>query len=132
LPRPGDRPKADVVIYDGGCGLCTAGVRRLHGWDRHRRLAFLPLADPEVGRRYPDLKREDLEKELHLVDAHGRVFRAAAALRVLSRRVPRLCWLSPLLHIPGTLWLWNRLYRWVARRRHRLATCRMDPDWPER
>jgi predicted DCC family thiol-disulfide oxidoreductase YuxK len=117
LPGPEDRPEADVVIYDGQCPLCRNAVRRLNRIDRRGRLAFLPLQDPEVGMRFPDLRQEELQSQLHVIDKNGRPQRGAMAVRYLSRRLPGLWVLAPLLHIPGSGPFWRWLYGQVARRR---------------
>lgn len=121
LPGPGDRPNADVVIYDGQCRICTAQIRRLARWDRSGRLAYLSLHDPEVMRRYPDLTHEAMMAEMYVVDRHGRRHPGASAIRYLSRRLPRLWWAAPVLNLPGTLPLWKWLYRQVAKRRYRFG-----------
>lgn len=126
LPSPADRPSADVVIYDGHCRLCVAQVRRLALWDSRRRLTFLSLHDAEVRRRFPDLSHDALLANMYVVDAAGARHRGAAAIRHLSRRLPRLYALAPLLHIPGSLPLWQWLYQQVARRRYgfgRVESC---------
>jgi predicted DCC family thiol-disulfide oxidoreductase YuxK len=118
LPQPADRPGASVLIYDGQCNLCTAQVKRIARWDSRGELAFWSLHDPEVYRRYPDLKHDDLMRQMVLVDPLGRRHWGAAALRQLSRRIPRLWPLVPLLHLPGSLPLWQWAYNQVARRRY--------------
>ena len=119
LPRPEDRPDAEVVIYDGQCQMCSGQIRRIARWDTRGRLAFLSLWDPEVARRYPDLTHDQLMNEMWLIDRAGRRHGGAAALRVLTRRIPRLWWLTPVLHLPGSLPLWQWFYRQVAKRRYR-------------
>jgi predicted DCC family thiol-disulfide oxidoreductase YuxK len=128
LPRPAERPEADVVIYDGHCRICIGQVARLARWDTRQRLAFLSLHDGEVYRRWPDLKHEDLMREMYVVDRRGRRHRGAAAFRYLSTRLPRLYPLAPLLHLPGTLWLWQWCYQQVARRRYRYGRTDDCPD----
>jgi predicted DCC family thiol-disulfide oxidoreductase YuxK len=118
LPAPADRPDADVIVYDGHCRICTAQVRRLARFDRRGRLAFISLHDPEVARRWPELSHDDLMQDMYVVDGRGRKHRGAAAIRYLSRRLWRLWWLAPLLHIPFSLPLWQWLYRQVADRRY--------------
>jgi predicted DCC family thiol-disulfide oxidoreductase YuxK len=118
LPSPVERPEADVVIYDGNCRICTRQVARLPWWDRQGRLAYLSLHDPEVARRYPDLTHEMLMRDMYVVDRAGGRHRGAAALRYLSRRLRRLWWLAPLLHIPFSLPIWQWLYRQIADRRY--------------
>ena len=48
LPSPQDRPDADVVIYDGQCGICTAQINKLPWWDCQQRLSYVSLHDAEV------------------------------------------------------------------------------------
>lgn len=121
LPTPAQRPEADVVIYDSHCRLCTGQVRRLARWDSRNRLAFLSLHDPLVAERYPDLTHDDLMKQMYVVDQRGRRHGGVAAIRHLSQRLPRLWPLMPLMHVPGSLPVWNWLYRQVAKNRYRFG-----------
>jgi len=121
LPCPSERPDAAVVLYDGECGFCVAQAERLAKWDRDGRLAFLPIADPVVSDRYPDLDPDRLQKEMVVIDPEGNRRGGAEAVRYLSRRLPRLRWLAPLLHIPGSMPAWRLIYRAVARRRRWLG-----------
>lgn len=128
LPAPRDRPQADVVIYDGQCAMCRAQVERLARWDGGQRLSFLSLHDPSVARQYPDLSHDRLMQEMVVVDGHGERRGGAEAVRYLSRRLPRLWPLAPLLHIPGSLPVWTVLYRLVARYRYLLGGKRVCDD----
>ncbi len=121
LPGPADRPLADVVVFDGHCRLCGGQVRKLARFDLGKRLAFLSLHDEEVSRRFPDLTHDALMQELYVVDRRGRRHAGASALRYLSRRLPTLWWLAPLLHVPGSLPVWQWCYRQIARRRYRFG-----------
>ncbi|RIK79939.1 MAG: DUF393 domain-containing protein [Planctomycetota bacterium] len=121
LPSPDDRPGADVVIFDGNCGICSAQVRKLLWWDCQQRLAYLSLHDPEVQRRFPDLSHDRLMQEMAIVDRGGRRHWGPEAIRYLTRRLRRLWWAAPLAHFPGSMLLWRPLYRWVARNRYRLS-----------
>lgn len=118
LPGPAERPAADVVIFDGDCRIC----RRQMGWlarcDRGARLAYLSLHDPETARRVPELSHDDLMRQMYVVDSRGRRHGGAAAIRYLSRRLPTLWLLAPLLHVPFSLPLWQWLYRQFAMRRY--------------
>ena len=121
LPSPQDRPDSDVVIFDGQCVFCRGQVERLARWDGGERLAFLSLHDPVVAERYPDLTYEQLMEQMYVVDRQGGRHGGAAAFRYLSRRLPRLWLLAPLMHLPFSLPLWQWGYRQVAKRRYRLA-----------
>lgn len=121
LPTPDELPHADVLIFDGQCRICRGQVERLALWDGKGRLAFLSLHDPVVAERYPDLSHDYLMTNMVLVDRQGRRHAGAEAMRYLSRHLPRLWILAPLLHIPFSLPLWQWLYRQVARRRYRIG-----------
>jgi predicted DCC family thiol-disulfide oxidoreductase YuxK len=132
LPTPDDRPAADVVLYDGDCGICTAQVGKLPWWDCQGHLAYLSLHDPQVAQRWPDLSAERLMQEMCIVDARGRRHWGPAAIRYLSLRLRRLWWALPVLYFPGSMLLWRPLYRWIAKNRYRLSgtacddgTCRL-------
>ena len=121
LPGPDQRPLADVLIYDGHCRMCTGQVTFLERWFAAGRLAYLSLHDVRVGARYPDLAHDDLMRQMYVVDRRDGRHGGAAAVRYLSRRLPRLWWLAPLLHVPGSMPLWQWLYRQVANRRYRFG-----------
>ena len=121
LPLPSDRPGASVIIYDGHCRVCSSQIARLARWDTQGKLAFLSLHDSEVYRAYPDLTHDGLMEEMVVVDPQGTRHRGAAAFRYLSRVVPRLWPLSLLMHLPGTLPLWQWTYRRLARWRYLLG-----------
>jgi len=119
LPTPADRPAATVVIYDGECKFCTASVRRLHRSDRHGLLAFLPLQDPEVARRFPDLTYDEMMQYMVVVPPDGRRLRGAEGFKYLSTRLPLLYAMAPALHLPGLMPLWQWFYRKFAKQRYR-------------
>lgn len=128
LPDPDDHTDRDIVIYDGDCGFCKAGVNRLHGLDFGRgRLAFLSLHDERVTERYGEarpagLSHDDLMAQMYVIDSDGHPHGGADAVRYFTRRLPALWWAAPLMHIPGTARLWRWMYRQVARRRYWIST----------
>ncbi len=119
LPDPDEYPDRDVVLFDGKCNACKLAARRMHQLDvGHRRLAFLSLHDERVGIRYPELSYDDLMAQMYVIDTSGNSHGGADAVRYLSRRLPLLWPVVPLLHIPGTANLWRRAYRVVSRNRY--------------
>lgn len=120
LPRMEDLPGADVVIFDGHCNFCRRQVQRLN-WFAGGSVAFLSLHDSRVTELCPHLSHGDLMQRMYVVTSDKRTFGGAAAVKYLSRRLPRLWFAAPLLHIPFTLPIWNTLYDWVARARYSIA-----------
>ena len=119
LASPSEQPAASIVIYDGQCKFCCRQVERLAGWDRRAALSFLSLHDSEVARRFPDLTHEELMKQMYLIDPRGNRYVGAVALMRLSRELPVLWPLAPILNFPGTTGLWQWLYQRVAKHRYR-------------
>ncbi|MBU6222009.1 MAG: DUF393 domain-containing protein [Planctomycetes bacterium] len=118
------KPAHDTVLYDGQCRFCQRRVANLRRLDLGRRLEFVSLHDDRVARDFPEISRERLLEEMFVVDTAGHARSGATALRYLSRKLPPLWPLAPILHIPGSLPAWNWLYRFVARNRMRLSgTC---------
>lgn len=135
LPTLADRPHADVVIFDGECKFCRASVHKLHRFDKHGRLAFLSLHDPEVARRYPDLTHDEMMQYLFVIPQDGRRLRGAEGFKYLSTKLPLLYWMAPALHLPGLMPLWQWFYRKFAKQRYRFGriescengTCQIPP-----
>ena len=57
-------------------------------------------------------------KEMYVVDQKGRRHAGAAGFRYLSRHLPLLYPLAPLMHIPFSMPLWRAMYGLVARNRY--------------
>lgn len=129
LPDPDSVNDVDVVIYDGQCNFCRSQVKNLRRMDCFgNRLAFLSLHDERVAERYPDLDHDDLLEQMYVIDQQGNRHGGADAVKYLSRRLPSLWPLAPLLHLPGSARLWRWMYRQVAKRRYQLAGRSCDDD----
>ena len=85
------------------------------------KLAYVSLHDPAVRARWPDLTHEQLMREMYVIENQGRRHAGAGAFRFLSRQLKGLWVLAPFLHIPGSLPLWQYLYRQIARVRYRFG-----------
>ncbi|MEM9943837.1 MAG: DUF393 domain-containing protein [Planctomycetota bacterium] len=135
LPNPIQFPDSDVVIYDGDCKFCQAQVKRLYWFDQKNRLSFVSLHSDFVREQFPDLTYEQLMSQMYIIPASDsgysdKRYGGAAAIRYLSRRLPKL-WLAFIpMHIPFSLPIWQWMYNRIAERRYRIAgkseSC--DPD----
>ena len=126
LPSPNQFPRADVVIFDGNCVFCTKQVGNLMRLDGKNRLAFVSLHDPFVAREFPDLHHDQLMEQIYLVPNSAEGYTAdryggAAAIRYLSRRLPKLWIVAPIFHIPFTMPIQQWVYQQVAKRRYKIA-----------
>ncbi|XZE19627.1 thiol-disulfide oxidoreductase DCC family protein [Pirellulaceae bacterium SH449] len=113
--------KRIVVLYDGQCKFCTQGVKNLQRMDGKDRLQLVSLHDPSVAELYPDLSFDQLMEQMWVVSYEGKKYGGADAVRYLSRHLPMLWPLAPMLHFPGSMPLWRFLYRQIAKRRYKIA-----------
>lgn len=128
LPEPVPDRSTDVVVFDGRCSFCTRQVQRIARCDGGERISFLSLHDPRVAERYPDLTHEELMARMYVIDKGGGRHGGAGAFRYLSRRLPRLWPLAPLMHLPFSLPLWQWIYNIIARHRYWLGTTEVCED----
>lgn len=94
--------------------------------DRNGRIEAVPLQTADLSGY--GVTRQAAEDAMHLVSPQDEVWSGAAAAREVLKRLP---WLSPLawlFYLPGAMLVAERIYRWIARRRHRFgcesAVCR--------
>jgi predicted DCC family thiol-disulfide oxidoreductase YuxK len=124
-------PARDTVLYDGQCRFCRSQIAILRGLDLFGGIAFTSLHDQSVTRDFPEIPLAELHRQMYVVDPRGLARGGAEAVRYLSRRLVLLWPLALLLHIPGTLPIWQQLYAFIARHRLKIAgscedgTCRL-------
>jgi predicted DCC family thiol-disulfide oxidoreductase YuxK len=121
LTDPDEHPGATVVIWDGKCNFCRTQVERIQAFDRSGKLTYISLHDPRVSERYPELNYDQLMDQMWVITSDHQRFGGADAIRYLSRHLPRLWWLAPVMHLPYAMPLWRYFYRVLANRRYRLA-----------
>ncbi|KAL6562605.1 hypothetical protein OROGR_003612 [Orobanche gracilis] len=111
------RPR--VVVYDGVCHLCHAGVKWIIRTDRDRKIKFCCLqskaAEPYMS--FSGLNREDVLRRFLFIEGPGLYHQgSAAALRVLSYLPLPYSALSGLMIIPAPLR--DAVYDYVAKQRY--------------
>ncbi len=121
LQHPAEQSDSDIVIFDGNCKFCHQQVQRLKRWDSKGQLSFVSLHDPYVAEHFPDLTHDQMMEQLYVVNTSGLRLGGAAAIRYLSRKLPRMWWLMPWLHIPFSLPIWQWGYKQVAKRRYKIS-----------
>lgn len=72
-------PPRPLLVYDGKCNFCARWVRR---WQSACAGAFdtVPLQDPTLPSRFPELSREQFQKAVHFITPEGTVFTGAEAV----------------------------------------------------
>ncbi len=108
----------DVVVFDGGCGVCTALKNKAERLDRHDRLKFVAFQAADLDQIAPGLTPEMASQALYFVRRDGERFRGARGVFEAMRRLPGF-W-----GVFGTIWSFPPLsllaepfYRLFARHR---------------
>jgi len=113
-------PGKYVLIYDGQCKFCTAGVHRFVLWMGRVEVELLDFQGPGALARFPGLTHDTCMQAMQLVTPSGRVFHGfeAAVQAVATRRfVGKVAYLY---YLPGLRQLLDWLYARVAANRYRI------------
>ena len=113
-----------TVLFDGGCPMCRATVRRLWRLDWLQRLSFADATNPERRERLaPGLTEAQMMREMYVVEPDGRRFGGYEAILRIARVVP-LMWPFLVIGIlPGIRQLGRAVYRTIAANRVRRGRC---------
>jgi predicted DCC family thiol-disulfide oxidoreductase YuxK len=123
-PRPGP---ADLVFYDGHCGLCHRAVRWILAEDRTGEgFRFAPLEGAAFHDKVPQEQRTELPDSLVVCTEEGRFLTRAAAVRHILQRLGGIWRLLGWASRPVPEVILDRLYDGLARIRYRLF--RKPPD----
>ena len=124
-PAADPAPGKGVVLYDADCQFCQLSVKTLRRLDWFGRLAFRNGRDVDhLPPSAVPLDPQRLIEEMHVVTSdRQRAFAGFAAFRWIAWRLPLIAAFTPLLYLPGVLWLGNRVYRSIARNRFDLIPC---------
>jgi predicted DCC family thiol-disulfide oxidoreductase YuxK len=110
-----------VLIFDGACPMCVRWMGRVRHWDEHDSFEYVPLQDPSVPHRFPELDPDALATAMHLVGPDGEVWSGAAAVERILDLLPLGRWLGWLFRLPFARPIADRVYRRVAENRSRLG-----------
>jgi predicted DCC family thiol-disulfide oxidoreductase YuxK len=114
-------PPGGNVIYDGDCGICTHTIRLLRHLDWAHRLTFFSNSDPNTFDKFPEVTLERSREEILAQDPRTGWYGGFQACEWIACRVPLLWILVPLTLIPGIDSLGNKIYKKVARNRHKIS-----------
>jgi predicted DCC family thiol-disulfide oxidoreductase YuxK len=114
-------PAFHYLLYDEQCSLC----QRFRDWvvrqDRDKRIEPVGFQDPRVSQIAPGLVGEKLFGSMHLIGPNGQIVSGHRAVPQILKLLPKLGWLGRCIEmIPGSDWVSEKLYGWIAAHRFRL------------
>jgi predicted DCC family thiol-disulfide oxidoreductase YuxK len=105
------------VLYDAKCTFCNRTLEVVRRLDCFGRLRFYPMHEPATREAFPDFDPSRGEKEM-LVRSSTGWLGGFFAFRYLSRHLPLLWPLRPMLYLAPMRVAGDRLYRRIAARRY--------------
>ena len=120
------------IFYDGACIVCANEVEHYQRIDRYGRLELIDISVPRFDPLTYGLNRDDVMRQLHVIDHAGRTYRGVDAFLVIWQAYPDKLFyrlLGKLVTLPGLNHVARFGYRCFARYRHLLPkrrTCRDD------
>ena len=119
------------ILYDGRCGMCSVGVRRLRALFHQAGFVAIPLQTPWVVAKL-GAGQTLSPREMGLLTPDGRLLQGVDVYIHLAEQSG---WSRPLATAGKIRWVHrvlSYLYRWIAAHRQRISTvCRLQPDLPE-
>ena len=107
-----------TLLYDGACPFCRHRIETLLRRDHKGRLAVEDISAHDFDPAKYGLSQDDVLREIHAVKPDGTVVKGMDAVREACR-VVRLGWLVAPSRLPLIRKLFDWLYKWIARHRHR-------------
>ena len=117
-----------VVLFDGRCGLCRGSRRWAERLDWAGSATWLNFRDPAVRAALPQLSDAELEEQMWVISADGKMRSGFAAWRELMSSFPLTCLPGILLYLPLVPRVGEATYLAVARRRR--LSCELSPAEP--
>jgi predicted DCC family thiol-disulfide oxidoreductase YuxK len=120
--------KTAIMVYDGGCGMCSSGSQWVRRLDWLRAVSPVPLQSATLYVRFPSLQPQACWQAMHVILPGGRIRIGGDALRAVLARLPLTMPLALILAVPPLPQLLRAVYPWFANRRRAIsALCGMRP-----
>ena len=107
-----------VIIYDGLCTMCKGIADSI---DHSSQKASFKLSDLTSDALPAQVSRTAAEKEIHVIDSDGTIYKNSEAVLKILEEYPRYAWLVRIGRWPGLRQLLALAYGLVARNRHFIA-----------
>ena len=85
------------VIYDNVCPYCRSATKHIKDLDWEKKIKFLSYRNPLTYRIFPNLSKEDCEKDVHMVTPKGEVLSGYKVFRTIIDNLTATKILNPLL-----------------------------------
>jgi glyoxylase-like metal-dependent hydrolase (beta-lactamase superfamily II)/predicted DCC family thiol-disulfide oxidoreductase YuxK len=113
-----------TAVYDGQCEICQAAVSWIRVLDRRGVVRCVTVQEGMLADAHPALDAAECMEHLHVVDADGQVLAGWQAVARIAGAIPLAAPLAAVDRLAATRVVAAAGYRYIARNRHQLSTCR--------
>ena len=78
------------LLYDSQCTLCERFKKGLERLGANNTYTIISIHDSNIFSVYPQLKKEDCEKELHILDHDLKIYKGADAITHIAKSFPKV------------------------------------------
>ena len=100
-----------TVIYDSECALCIRFKKALELIDIQKQVRFISLHENQTYIDFPELKKEECEEFVHLIDEENKIYIGGYAISYLVNILPGVKKFSWLLDSDSGLKASNAFYK---------------------
>ncbi len=106
-----------IIAYDNTCRFCTSAKLDIEKIDRKKKLEWVGIGNFNC-KKYK-LKRENLLKEMHLID-NKKVYKGYYAWKQIAKKIPLTYPIYLISLIRWVDFIGNKVYKIIAKHRHKL------------
>lgn len=110
-----------TIYYDGSCAMCSSLIRRVDNSLQKDKFNPKDLTKDPLPQ---NITRAAAEKEIHVVDENGKIYKNAEAILKILEEYPRWKFLVKLGRLPIIKQLLPIGYKFIASHRHSLLKSR--------
>lgn len=104
-----------TIYYDGSCPMCTAIIGKVDDSSKKEKFSPKDITKESLPQSFT---KEQVEKEIHVVDSEGKVYKNVKAILKILEEYPRWKFLATIGRLPVIKQLLSIGYKFVAANRH--------------
>ena len=106
-----------TIYYDGSCRMCNAIIRKIDDSSQKEKFNAKDITKDPLP---PNISKSAAEKEIHVVDADGKIYKNAEAILKILDEYPKWKFIVKIGRLPIIKQLLQIGYRLIAANRHSL------------
>lgn len=129
-----DRGNYYWVVYDNVCPYCRSATKHIKSLDWEQKFKFISYRDPLTYKMFPELSKEECEKDVHMVTPKGEVLSGYKVFRTVIDNLTATKVLNPLLKNDYAEKQLNEIYEKMVKERtcyyNKTGTCDLKKTNP--